>query len=153
MIAVTDRLAKSQNVDPAFSLTIDLPMPPSANALFANAAKGRVKTKEYNNWLNEARYQVITTWRNAGKPVAPKDVPMCVYLRVGLTARKRDVGNCLKAVEDVLVKELPIPDDRWNDRILIERNAEFEGFCRVTIAVLDPPLSVEPKTLTKNEVE
>jgi hypothetical protein len=137
MIALADRLDKAP--DPAFSLTIELPLPPSANALFANAAKGRVRTKEYNAWLNEARWHVLTTWRNAGKPVAPDDVPMMVHLRVGLDARKRDAGNCLKAVEDVLVKELPIPDDRWNDRILIERDPECEGFARVTIAVLNPP--------------
>jgi len=130
----------AENIDPAFCLTVDLPLPPSANALFANAGKGgRVKTKEYNTWLNEARWHVLTAWRAIGKPAAPPDVPMLLWLRVGLTTRKRDAGNCLKAVEDVLVKELPIPDDRWNDRILIERNANFEGFCRVTIAVLNPP--------------
>ncbi|MES2782987.1 MAG: hypothetical protein V4657_09340 [Pseudomonadota bacterium] len=142
MIAITAR-----KPDPRFALTIDLPLPPSANALFANAAKGRVRTKEYNAWLNEARWHVITAWRAAGKPVAPDKVPMLLWIRVGLTARNRDISNCSKAVEDVLVKELPIPDDRWNDRILIERspNPEFEGICRVTIAVLDPPLSVEPK--------
>lgn len=127
------------NIDPAFCLTVDLPLPPSANALFANAGKGRVKTKEYNAWLNEARWHVLTAWRAIGKPAAPPDVPMLLWLRVGLTTRRRDAGNCLKAVEDVLVKELPIPDDRWNDRILIERNPEFEGKCRVTIAVLNPP--------------
>jgi Holliday junction resolvase RusA-like endonuclease len=127
------------NIDPRFGLTIDLPLPPSANALFANAKRGRVKTKEYNSWLNEARWHVLSAWRAAGKPVAPDKVPMLLWLRVGLTTRHRDANNCLKAVEDVLVKELPIPDDRWNDRTLIERAPEFEGMCRVTIAVLNPP--------------
>lgn len=127
-----------------FSLTIDLPLPPSANALFANVkGGGRVKTKDYNNWLNEARWHVLTTWRAAGNPSVEADAPMQVFLRLGLTTRKRDAGNCLKAVEDVLVKELPIPDDRWNDRILIERSADIpEGVARVTIATLNE--SAEP---------
>jgi Holliday junction resolvase RusA-like endonuclease len=139
MIAATDKLRPTGPIDPRFSLTVDLPMPTSVNAMFANAAKGRVRTKEYNAWLNEARWHVLTAWRNAGKPVAPDDVPMGLFIRVGLTDRKRDISNCIKAVEDVLVKELPIPDDRWNDRVIIERNAEFEGHARVTIAVLNPP--------------
>lgn len=121
---------------PAFSLTVDLPMPPSANALFANVKSGRIKTKAYNAWLNEARWHIITAWREAGKPEAPDKVPMMLWIRAGLKDRRRDISNCIKAVEDVLVKELPIPDDRWNDRILIERDAEFEGFARVTIATL-----------------
>lgn len=123
-----------------FALTIDLPLPPSANELFANLpGKGRVKTKAYKKWIEEARWHIITAWRAAGKPEAPKDAPMFLWLRLGLKQRRRDAGNCLKAVEDVLVKELPIPDDRWNDRILIERNSEFEGRARVTIALLDSP--------------
>lgn len=140
MIAATDRLRPTGPVDEAFSLTVDLPMPPSANALFANAAKGRVRTKEYNAWLNEARWHVITAWRNAGKPVAPKDVPMCIEILLGLKARIRDCSNCIKALEDVLVKELPIPDDRWNDEGRWKRSAEIpDGVARVTIAVLNPP--------------
>lgn len=127
------------NAASGFSLTIDLPLPPSANALFANAKGGRVKTKEYNAWLNEARYAVITTWRAAGKPSCSPNVPMQVFLRLGLMGRIRDASNCLKAVEDILVKELPVPDDRWNDRVLIERDESLDGIARVTICEMHPP--------------
>lgn len=121
-----------------FSLTIDMPLPPSANALFANAKGGRVKTKEYNAWLNDARYAVIMAWRGAGKPVCPPKVPMMVYARIGLTGRMRDLTNCIKACEDILTKELPVPDDRWNDRVLFERDESLDGIARVTICELRP---------------
>lgn len=140
MIAAADRLKKPENIDPSFALTVDLPLPPSANALFANAAKGRVRTKEYNNWLNEARWHVLTAWRNAGKPVAPDDVPMSITILLGIKGRRRDCSNAIKALEDVLVKELPIPDDRWNDHGSWKRCPETpEGVARVTIAVMNPP--------------
>lgn len=126
MIAATDKLRPTGPVDAAFALTVDLPMPPL------------LKAKAYNAWLNDARWHVLTAWRNAGKPVAPVNVPMGLFMRVGFTDRGRNITDCIKAVEDVLVKELPIPDNRWNDRVIIERNADFEGFARVTIAVLRP---------------
>jgi Holliday junction resolvase RusA-like endonuclease len=120
-------------------LTIDLPLPPSANHLFANAhGGGRVKTKAYKSWIEEARYHVITAWRAAGKPEVGRETPMSLTMRLGLVERRRDASNCTKAIEDVLVRELPIPDDRYNDRILIERDETLAGIARVTIAPLHP---------------
>jgi Holliday junction resolvase RusA-like endonuclease len=117
---------------------IDLPLPPSANALFKNLkGGGRAKTRTYKAWRDEARYHVITAWRAAGKPEWASEAPMQVAVRLGLRGRVRDAGNCLKAIEDVLVAELPIPDDRWNDRILIERDESIPGLARVCIAPLD----------------
>lgn len=121
-----------------FALTVDLPLPPSANHLFANAhGAGRVKTAAYKAWIEEARYCVITAWRAAGKPEVGAKVPMGMHLRLGLSDRRRDASNCVKAIEDVLARELPIPDDRYNDRIFIERDEAIPGVARVTIAPLD----------------
>ena len=124
---------------PAASLTVELPLPPSVNRLTVNLRNGgRAKSPEYKAWLEEARWHVVTAWRTAGKPEWPEDAPLSVVLELGLTGRIRDAGNCLKAVEDVLVKELPIPDDRWNDDIRIVRNDAIPGVARVTIALLHP---------------
>jgi Holliday junction resolvase RusA-like endonuclease len=118
-------------------LTLDLPLPPSANALFANAGKGRVKTAEYKSWIEEARWHVITQWRAAGKPEVGAATPMQLHIRLGLTDRRRDASNCTKALEDILARELPVPDDRYNDRITITRDETIPGIARVTIAPLD----------------
>lgn len=119
------------------TFTVDLPLPPSVNALFANVKGGRVKTREYKAWLDAARYDLITAWRAAGKPTWPAKAPMQIHLRLGLTDRRRDASNTVKAIEDALCRELPIPDDRWNDRILIERDEALAGKARVTIAPLE----------------
>ena len=117
--------------------TVDLPLPPSVNELTVNLkGGGRAKSAKYKAWLEEARWHVMTAWRAAGKPEWP-EVPLRMKLELGLEGRKRDAGNCLKAVEDLLVANMPIPDDRWNDHITIARNETITGIARVTIAPLE----------------
>lgn len=116
----------------------DLPLPPSANKLTVNLPKGgRANSPAYKSWIAEARWHLLKAWRAAGRPEWPGAAPMSVRLELGICSRTRDAGNCLKAVEDLLVKFLPVPDDRWNDRILIERREDIEGVARVTIAPLE----------------
>lgn len=120
------------------ALTIDMPLPPSTNNLFVNLkGGGRAKSSAYKAWINEARWHCITAWRNAGKPEWPKDQPMQIHFRLGIEGRKRDCSNTLKAIEDVLCKELPVPDDRWNDFGSWQRDLNIPGVARVTIAPLD----------------
>lgn len=119
------------------NFAVTLPLPPSVNALTVNLKNGgRAKSAVYKAWIEEARWHLITAWRAAGKPEW-RQGPMSVHLALGIESRKRDAGNCLKAVEDLLVQNLPVPDDRWNDRILIERDESIPGMARVTIAALD----------------
>jgi Holliday junction resolvase RusA-like endonuclease len=120
------------------AITIDMPLPPSANHLFVNLkGGGRAKSVSYKAWINEARYHVLTQWRAAGKPEWPADLPMQLHVALGLENRKRDATNCAKAIEDILVRELPVPDDRWNDFISIKRDLNIPGMARVTLAPLD----------------
>ena len=120
------------------SFTVDLPLPPSVNQLTVNLkGGGRAKSALYKNWIDQARYYLLTAWRAADKPEWPEDTPMQLRLELGLSRRNRDAGNCLKAVEDLLVAFIPVPDDRWNDHIIIERREDIEGVARVTIAPLE----------------
>lgn len=124
------------------ALTLDLPLPPSVNALYRNApGRGRVKTGAYNAWLEEAGWAAVTRWRAAGRPSFT--APLALTIELGLSGRRRDAGNTLKPIEDLLVKRIPqLPDDRHNDLITIRRGVDVPaGIARVTITSLpgEPP--------------
>ena len=119
------------------ALAILVPLPPSANALTRNVkGRGRVNTAGYNLWLEDAGYTVRMAHRAAGRPEFTK--PLKVTLQLGLRDRRRDAGNCLKPIEDMLVKSIVgLPDDRWNDSISIERDGTIApGMARITITSL-----------------
>jgi hypothetical protein len=130
-------LAERMFPKPRPILCIDMPLPPSANHLFAKAKGGRVKTPAYKKWIEEARWHVMMAWRNAGKPEWSAETPMSIRIELGIEGRNRDAGNCNKAIEDLLVANLPIPDDCWNDLIIIERRGDIPGIARVTVAALE----------------
>lgn len=121
-------------------IEVTIPLPPSANALFANAKRGRVKTGAYKAWLEEAGWHLVRAWTALGKPVWNEDPrPMRLEIAAGLRSRTRDLSNTCKAIEDALVKYLPVPDDRWNDCIVMMRSPSVaEGLARVRLEVLPP---------------
>lgn len=114
-----------------------LPLPPSANALFRNLkGGGRAKTTAYKAWIDEARWHLDQAWRRSGKPEYAEQ-PMRLHIELGLVGRIRDASNCMKAIEDLLCRCLPIPDDRWNDEITIRRSAAADGMARIRLEPLD----------------
>lgn len=119
------------------ALTFDLPLPPSVNELTVNLkGGGRAKSVKYKAWIEEARWHVMMGWRRAGKPEW-QEAPMRLDIELGIEGRNRDCSNCIKAIEDLLVKNLPVPDDRWNDAGTWRRNDSIPGIARVTIAPLE----------------
>lgn len=79
--------------------------PPSANNLFFNGKKGRVKVDAYRKWqtvagcmLNIQRAQPID-----GRVAVAYSVPR---------NNRRDLGNYEKALSDLLVRQRVISDDR-----------------------------------------
>lgn len=86
---------------------LHLPFPPPLSACFTNAPKrGRVPTKRYKDWQEEALWQIKA---QKVKPVAGR---VTVYVRVvSPDKRNRDLGNLDKALADVLVRAGIIEDD------------------------------------------
>lgn len=106
----------------AAPLIIQMPVPPSANRLTRGKAGGRGKANSsaHIRWREEARWHADRAWREAGCPIIV--APVALHIRLGI-GHQRDAGNCNKAIEDLLCLAIPnLPDDRWNDRILIERD-------------------------------
>lgn len=112
-------------------MTFDLPMPPSVNALFATdfKTKRRFRSKEYGAWLVKAGEALELQYAAYGGPGIHK--PVKVSIRLGLNYQS-DIANREKALTDLLVAHLDMPDDRYIDVLHIERDQSVEG-ARVTI--------------------
>lgn len=107
---------------------IDLPTPPSVNALYRNVVgKGRVKTERYRTWATAAGWEL--------RRQCPHGVPGRYGIRVtvGRTDnRRRDLSNTIKAVEDLLVAHGVVSDDSLCDEISMAWSRLVKG-CRVEI--------------------
>lgn len=112
-------------------MTFDLPMPPSVNAMFATdfRTKRRFATKPYTEWQRTARDVLAAQYAAYGSPTVHR--PVHVTLRVGLNFTG-DIMNREKAVTDLLVDVIDMPDDRYIDRYVVERDRTVDG-ARVTI--------------------
>jgi hypothetical protein len=133
-------------------IALDLPMPPSTNALFVEApsrtralrqgvdqphGRSRVKTRGYKKWIEDTLLVLKPQLRRAGAPAAP-ETPIfgqhwAIWIRLNLD-HGSDVTNRLKALEDLLVHWKVTVGDQWNDRCTIERDRSLGAVdCRVVI--------------------
>ena len=89
-------------------------LPPSANNLFATSQRGRFKTKHYKGWLEQAGCEL--------KQQRPGHVPghYAMTVTAGKVAKRRDLSNLLKALEDLLVTHSVVEDDSLAQKIIIE---------------------------------
>ena len=122
-----------------------LPMPPSANNLFATfTPKGggkqrRVISAEYKAWKKAAGIILLAQWRLAGKPRIT--APYEVHIQLNLN-HQSDIANREKAITDLLVQTIPdFPGDQWVNRMLIERNRDMEA---PAIVRVDSVVTVNP---------
>ena len=90
-----------------------LPKPPSTNTLYINLPKrGRAKTERYRTWIRAAEAELWTQpkWTVTG----PCILDLTVEKR---GATKEDISNRIKSVEDFLVEQGFISDDRNVDEV------------------------------------
>lgn len=108
-------------------IDITLPLPPSTNGLFANAAKGRRISKRYADWREEAGWTL------------KQQRPPAILGRFDLSllvpqAMRGDISNRIKATEDLLVTHRLIEDDRHATSVKICRSPDVEpGTIRVIV--------------------
>jgi Holliday junction resolvase RusA-like endonuclease len=89
------------------AITLNLPVCPSANQLFANRKTGgRIITREYEAWRQLAGYALN---RYTHTPIHGK-----VHVTICLPEKTRgDIDNRAKAILDLLVRHKWIDDDRY----------------------------------------
>jgi len=113
-------------------LVLTIPIPPSVNQIYANVpGKGRVKTKQYRQWLDLAGWQVLGQRR--GRRVEGK---VDIQIEVRRLSANSDADNRIKATLDLLVKQGVIDDDKNVQKVSAEW-ADVDT-CRVTIKKVDP---------------
>jgi crossover junction endodeoxyribonuclease RusA len=92
--------------DRAPDFKIKLPLPPSVNAAYANAKKGRRKTDALTNWTSEAFSEM------RGKRFNKLTGNIAVRYSLAFPdKKKRDIANYEKALSDFFVKSGVIEDD------------------------------------------
>lgn len=112
----------------AESVTLLLPIPPSANGLFANsAAGGRHRAEAYDAWIKEAGWTLQA--QRPGRVSGPYSI--LIEVERGDGRRRRDLGNFEKACSDLLVRHHVVQDDSLAEEIVL-RWGEVEGV-RVTV--------------------
>lgn len=123
-------------------LCFDLPMPPSVNKLFANVpGKGRVKSKHYKTWINEASWMLIAERNRVRR--RHKTITSKVSVHVDAykpASKRRDLDNILKAICDLLKSTNTIKDDSQVHEI-VARWVDEGVPCRVSVM----PLAKKPE--------
>ena len=92
-----------------------LPVAPTTNNLYENTGHGRRKSAGYRSWLNEAGWRIK---EQRVQPVPGKRWALRIEAPVD---HRRDLSNCLKATEDLIVEMGLISDDRYIDHIVLDR--------------------------------
>lgn len=84
-------------------IILHLPVPPSANNLFASGRHCRYKTRKYKQWIEAAGKEILVH--------RPQPVLGRYFLRIALPKIKGDPDNRIKAISDLLVSMMLIEDD------------------------------------------
>jgi Holliday junction resolvase RusA-like endonuclease len=113
-------------------LVLNLPLPPSVNALFANVpGRGRVRTKVYRTWSKTA---LDFAWLSKPQGGFPRfDGAFDVQITVALKMRG-DIDNRIKPLLDFLASAGIIENDKHAHGASIARSADIHaGMCRVHV--------------------
>lgn len=111
-------------------INISLPIPPSANALFRNVpGKGRVRTERYRTWAAAAGWEI-----KEQRPGAIAGHYVLTLTCQRPDKRRRDIGNLVKSVEDLLVTHGLVTDDS----LCAEIHVRWEGIGRRCFVTLEP---------------
>jgi crossover junction endodeoxyribonuclease RusA len=118
-------------------IKLNLPMPPSINAAYANGGnkRGRHKTAAYTTWEHLAGLCV-------------KDIHRAGYGSYSLSValrkpdkRRRDLGNYEKCLSDFLVAHGIVKDDSFCERISLQWDAGLTADCVVIIQPFEQGLA------------
>lgn len=120
------------------TVKLDLPMPPSVNALWRKGRSGMYRSPSYMTWINAAG-----TLLNTQRPGRIEGDYVLVLKLQRKNDRKRDADNFLKAVSDLLVLHGVVADDSLAQAVTAMWSPGVVG-CQVVVTAIP---SVASKTL------
>ena len=97
-------------------MSVILPAPPSANAMYKIVSRKLVKTHRYVLWCNSVGYLMRARFRQM-----PHKTPLRVELRAAVSHHGAIMDNLIKPTLDALQACGVIHDDRWVDSIIMNR--------------------------------
>lgn len=101
-------------------IQFEIPVPPSTNNLYINAAHGgRVKAPAYRRWLEAAGWEVRAQVK--GKALTGK---WQLTIRANIRS-VRDISNVIKPIEDLAVSLKIVPDDRHCRKVTAIRDGSL----------------------------
>jgi crossover junction endodeoxyribonuclease RusA len=110
-------------------MNVLLPFPPGLNNLFSNVPRvGRVPTKRYKAWQQEAAYGLLQ--QHVGHVAGDVDIEVLLGRP---DKRKRDLDGLAKAPLDFLVKHGVIEDDSRVQKLTLEWSADTNA-CLVIVS-------------------
>jgi len=122
---VTAGEGRAENRGP---LTLRLMLPPSANKLFFNARKGRVKTDAYRGWRNDAVRSIFA------QSTPPREITGPYRVTIDLPLKMRgDIDNRMKAALDALVVAGVLSDDKHVMTLIARRVLQAKDICLITV--------------------
>lgn len=111
------------------AVSFSIPYPPSVNAIYSrgygNGSNVR-RSDDYKKWLQMAGWTLLQQLTGLKKPVVRGAVLVGYRVRRPSDKRKHDLGNLLKALDDLLVLHKVIEDDsliegyeplRWDNSV------------------------------------
>ncbi len=114
-----------------------MPTPPSTNALYKNVrGKGRVKTRQYDDWL------MIATTALRQQKIEPFKGRAVAIMGVERTSMNADIDNRIKAAWDAIVKAGVIRDDSLITATAVTWQPAANGLTRIELRSADEPLTV-----------
>lgn len=107
-------------------ITVQLPLPPSVNGLYATVRGRRIKTQHARKWHRDASWSIKIEAK--GRKIKG---PWAVDVVLPRSMRG-DCDNRLKILLDACVASGVVPDDRYVDGITVKRTGETSE-CLVTL--------------------
>jgi Holliday junction resolvase RusA-like endonuclease len=101
-------------MDDAPTVTVVLPLPPSANRIWRVGENGQVhRASAYRGWLKTVGWECLIA-KATGR------VPGFYALRVTVPEMRKDPDNILKPTGDALQKAGVVANDRWMRRLVLQ---------------------------------